>query len=54
MGEGAKGITIELPAAMAKFWYSLDETLDKLGKRDTEMKQGGSQAQVVLTELKKE
>jgi hypothetical protein len=54
MGEGAKGVTIELPAAMVKFWRSLDETLDQLRKRDTKLKQGSSQAQVVLTELKKE
>jgi hypothetical protein len=54
MGEGAKGVTIELPAAMAKFWHSLDETLDELRKRDTELKQSSSQAQAVLIELKKE
>jgi hypothetical protein len=54
MGEEAKGITNELPAAMVKFWRSLDETLDELRKRDTELKQGGSQAQAVLKKLKKE
>jgi hypothetical protein len=42
MREGAKGVTIELPATMAKFWHSLDETLDELCKRDTELKQGSS------------
>jgi hypothetical protein len=54
MGEGAKSVTIKLPAAMAKFWHSLDETLDKLGRRDTKLKLGSNQAQAVLTELKKE
>jgi hypothetical protein len=54
MSQGAKGVTIELSAAMAKFWHSLDKTLDELCKRDTELKQGSSQAQAVLTELKKE
>jgi hypothetical protein len=42
MSEGAKDILIKLLATMAKFWRSLDETLDELCKRDTELKQGGN------------
>jgi hypothetical protein len=30
MGEEAKGITNKLPAAVAKFWRGLDETLDEV------------------------
>jgi hypothetical protein len=53
-GEGARDVTIELLIALARFWRGLDVTLEELRKRDTELKQGGSQAQSVLRELKRE
>jgi hypothetical protein len=53
-GKGARDVTIKLPVAMAKFWHGFNQTLEELRRRETELKQGGSQAQSVLKELKKE